>query len=187
VIAGALAVLAPSPEPTAVAAPPGVAGATLPVAGNGAVPVQVAAPTRVQLPSLGVDSALARLGVDSAGALMPPSDFTEAGWFTGGPAPGEVGPAVIAGHVDSRTGPAVFFRLRDIAVGDPVLVGRADGSTAQFTVTRVARHAKNAFPTAEVYGPTPDAQLRLITCGGDFDRANRSYLDNVVVYATLTG
>ena len=69
----------------------------------------------------------------------------------------------------------------------PFLVGRSDGTTAHFTVTRVARHPKDAFPTAEVYGPTPDAQLRLITCGGDFDRAERSYLDNVIVYATLTG
>jgi len=187
VLAGALAVLTPSPEPRAAAAPPVAPSATVTVAVNGTAPVQAAAPTRVQLPSLGVDSALARLGVDAAGALVPPSDFDLAGWFSGGPVPGDVGPAVIAGHVDSRTGPAVFFRLRHIAVGDPVLVGRTDGSTAQFTVTRVARYAKDAFPTAEVYGPTPDAQLRLITCGGDFDRANRSYLDNVVVYATLTG
>jgi Sortase domain len=164
-----------------------VVGATVPVLVRGTAPVPVAAPIRVQLPSLGVDSTLARLGVDASGALVPPSDFGEAGWFAEGPAPGEVGPAVIAGHVDSRTGPAVFFRLRDIAVGDPVLVGRSDGTTARFTVTTVARHPKDAFPTAEVYGPTPDAQLRLITCGGAFDRAGRSYLDNVIVYATLTG
>jgi hypothetical protein len=170
----------------AAAVPPAVVGGTVPVVVRGAAPVPVAAPTRVQLPSLGVDSSLAKLDVDSSGALVPPSGFDEAGWFAGGPAPGDVGPAVIAGHVDSRTGPAVFFRLRDVAVGDPVLVRRADGTTAHFTVTRVARHPKDAFPTAEVYGPTPDAQLRLITCGGDFDRAGRSYLDNVIVYATLT-
>jgi hypothetical protein len=183
VTAGALAVLAPSAGPGSAPLPPAAAGAVSVVAG-GTLPVPQAEPTRVRLPSIGVDSPLARLGVDSSGALVPPGDFDEAGWFTGGPAPGEVGPAVIAGHVDSRSGPAVFFRLREVAVGDPVFVGRADGTTARFTVTRVARHPKDAFPTAEVYGPTPDAELRLITCGGEFDRADRSYLDNVIVYAT---
>jgi hypothetical protein len=91
---------------------------------------------------------------------------------------------VITGHVDSVAGPAVFFRLRDVAVGDPVSVVRADGTTARFTVTRVARYPKAAFPAAEVYAPTPGAELRLITCGGAFDRAARSYLDDVVVYAS---
>ena len=145
----------------------------------------VPAPVRVRLPSVDVDSSLARLGTDAAGALVPPADFDQAGWFTAGPAPGETGPAVIAGHVDSRTGPAVFFRLAELAVGDPVLVGRRDGTTVTFTVTAVDRYAKSAFPTAEVYGPTPDAQLRLITCGGDFDRSRGSYTDNVVVSARL--
>jgi hypothetical protein len=92
---------------------------------------------------------------------------------------------VLTGHVDSREGPAVFFRLRDIAVGDPVSVVRADGTTLRFTVTRVARYPKNAFPTAEVYSPTAGPELRLITCGGDFDRGARSYLDDVVLYAAL--
>ena len=108
-----------------------------------------------------------------------------AGWYRQGPAPGDPGPAVLTGHVDSVAGPAVFFRLRDIAVGDPVLVDRADGTTVRFTVTRVARYPKGAFPAAEVYGPTPDAELRLITCGGVFDRATGSYADNVIVFARL--
>ena len=94
-----------------------------------------------------------------------------------------MGPAVLAGHVDSTAGPAVFWRLRDLAPGDEVLVDRADGTTARFTVTRVERHPKDAFPTDEVYGPTTGAELRLITCGGEFDRAARSYRDNVVVFA----
>ena len=114
---------------------------------------------------------------------MPPSDDTVAGWYRSGPAPGDVGPAVLTGHVDSVAGPAVFFRLRDVAVGDPVSVTRTDGTTVRFTVTRVARFPKDAFPTAEVYAPTPRAELRLITCGGAFDRTARSYLDDVVVYA----
>jgi hypothetical protein len=92
---------------------------------------------------------------------------------------------VITGHVDSVAGPAVFFRLRQVAAGDPVSVVRADGTTVRFTVTRVARYPKGDFPTAEVYAPTQRPELRLITCGGDFDRSARSYLDDLVVYAAL--
>jgi hypothetical protein len=142
-----------------------------------------AAPARLQVPAAGVDTALAPIDVDASGALVPPSDNTLAGWYRQGPAPGDAGPAVVTGHVDSSAGPAVFFRLRDVAVGDAVTVTRVDGTAVRFTVTRVARYSKDAFPGAEVYGPTPDAELRLITCGGAFDRAARSYLDNVVVYA----
>ncbi|MGY1604617.1 class F sortase [Geodermatophilus sp. SYSU D00815] len=145
-----------------------------------------AAPVRVRVPAIGVDSPLARLGTDPSGALVPSADPALAGWFASGPAPGEPGPAVLAGHVDSSRGPAVFFRLRELAPGDEVLVDRADGTTARFVVTAVARHPKAAFPAAEVYAPTPDAQLRLITCGGAFDREARSYLDNVVVSARAT-
>jgi sortase (surface protein transpeptidase) len=132
---------------------------------------------------VGVDSAVARLGTDAAGVLVPPEDFGQAGWFSGGPAPGETGPAVLAGHVDSWTGPAVFFRLDEIAVGAEVLVDRADGTTVPFVVTRVGRYAKDDFPTGEVYGPTTGAELRVVTCGGAFDQDRRSYRDNVVVYA----
>ena len=183
VIAGALAVLAPSPGP----APAEEVTTAQLVALRAAVPAGVAVPIRVRVPSLGVDSTLALLGVDGAGILVPPTAFDQAGWFAGGPAPGDVGPAVIAGHVDSWTGPAVFFRLDEIAVGDEVLVDRADGTTVRFAVTRTDRYAKDAVPTAEVYGPTPGAELRLITCGGEFDPARRSYLDNVVVYASPAG
>ena len=149
----------------------------------GSAPAAAAAPLRVRIPSIGVDSPLAGLGVDDEGVLVPPGDFDRAGWFSGGPVPGDVGPSVIAGHVDSQDGPAVFFRLRDLVAGDAILVDRADGTTARFIVSATDRYAKDAFPTAEVYGPTPDAQLRLITCGGSFDQDARSYLDNVVVFA----
>jgi hypothetical protein len=169
-----------SPVEAAAAVPPPV---TLEATTRPAAPD----PTRVQIPSVGVDSTLTRLGIDAAGALVPPEDFGVAGWFTGSPAPGDVGPAVIAGHVDSRTGPAVFFRLDEVAAGSEVLVDRADGTTLAFAVTRVDRYPKDEFPTNEVYGPTPGAELRLITCGGEFDRAARSYADNVVVYARQTG
>lgn len=152
---------------------------------SAAEPADSAEPTRLAVPTVGIDTPLRGIDLDPAGVLVPPSDGTLAGWYRSGPAPGDVGPAVLTGHVDSVAGPAVFFRLRDVAVGDPVSVTRADGTTIRFTVTRVARFPKGAFPTGEVYAPTPRAELRLITCGGAFDRAARSYLDNVVVYATL--
>ena len=173
---GAVTVPAQAAPPPARQAPPPV------VVAEAARPA--AAPLRVLVPSAGIDAALAGIGLDGDGSLVPPGDLATAGWFGQGPVPGEPGPAVLAGHVDSTGGPAVFFRLRDVRAGDPVLVTRADGSAVRFTVTRVARYAKTAFPTAEVYGPTPDAELRLITCGGDFDRAARSYRDNLVVYAS---
>ena len=147
---------------------------------------RAAAPVRLQVPSAGVDTTLAGIDLDAAGALVPPPESALAGWYRQGPAPGDPGPAVLTGHVDSVAGPAVFFRLRDVAVGDRVLVDRADGTTVRFTVTRVARYPKGAFPAAEVYGPTPDAELRLITCGGIFDRSTRSYSDNLVLYAALS-
>lgn len=104
-----------------------------------------------------------------------------------GPAPGQTGPAAIYGHVDTAAaGPAVFFRLGDLTPGDTIDVTRADRSIAVFTVYRIAEYAKDAFPTMTVYGDTPDAELRLITCGGDFDPATGSYLDNIVAYARLT-
>lgn len=142
-----------------------------------------AVPVRLMAPSVGIDTALAGTGLDDTGALVPPADGSVAGWYADGPAPGDAGPAVITGHVDGGGSPAVFFRLRDLAPGDPVLVQRADGSTVRFSVTAVARYAKNAFPTATVYRPTPGPELRLITCGGAFDYTRGSYRDDVVVYA----
>jgi sortase (surface protein transpeptidase) len=141
-------------------------------------------PTRLRIPAIGVDSPLEPLHLDAHGALTAPS-FPHAGWYADGPAPGDVGPAVLAGHVDSKSGPAVFYRLGALRAGDPVEVQR-DGRWLTFTVVDVRRYPKNAFPTAEVYGPTPDPQLRLITCSGVFDHARHSYLDNTVVYAVAT-
>lgn len=113
-----------------------------------------------------------------------PTNYQRAGWLDRSPAPGERGPAIIAGHVDSTVGPAVFFRLKEVHAGDRVMVTRADGRVVAFTVDGVQRYAKNAFPTDTVYGPAPGRVLRLITCGGSFDRNTRQYRDNVVVYAT---
>lgn len=178
-----LAVVAPlPPAPLKLDPPmrvPGPITVVAPAAATTAVPV------RVQL--AGVDAPVQPIGLDPAGALVPPADVDVAGWFTGGPAPGDVGPAVIAAHVDSVDRPGAFFRLRAVVPGDPVTVTRADGSAVRFVVTRVASYPKSAFPTAEVYGATPDAGLRLVTCGGAFDRAARSYVDDVVVFARRTG
>jgi sortase (surface protein transpeptidase) len=146
---------------------------------------QVADPARVRIPAIDVDAAVLPLAVDGQGVLPPPPTNVDTGWWRAGPEPGEAGPAVIVGHVDGREGPAVFFRLRQLAPGDEIAVDRVDGSTAVFTVERVERHAKDAFPTEAVYGRTPDARLRLVTCGGEFDRSTRHYVDNVVVFAVL--
>ncbi len=142
-------------------------------------------PVRVRIPALGLVSDLERLGLGPDGALLPPADFARAGWFTGSPVPGDVGPAVIAGHVDSFEGPAVFSGIRDLAPGDEVLVDLTDGTTVRFAVVAADRYPKDRFPTDVVYGPTPRAELRLITCGGEFDADRRSYRDNVVVSAVL--
>lgn len=141
-------------------------------------------PTAVRLPTVGVDAPLIGLGLAADGSMEVPTDFSEAGWLTTAAPPGERGNAVIAGHVDDRSGPAVFFRLRDLQPGDPVEVSRTDGVLVTYTVDRVERYPKDAFPTEEVFGPVPGSSLRLITCGGSFDPAVRSYRDNIVVYAS---
>jgi hypothetical protein len=138
-------------------------------------------PARIRIKTIALDSPLEALHVVK-GSLQPPDRFDRAGWYADGTAPGDTGPAVIAGHVDSKAGPAVFYRLRELVPGDKVEVLRG-GTVVTFTVIRTAWYPKTAFPTDAVYGPTPDRQLRLITCGGVFNRALRSYRDNLVVYA----
>jgi hypothetical protein len=145
----------------------------------------VADPVSVEIPALGVRSRLDRLRLDPARVLVPPADPAVAGWFSGGVRPGEPGPAVIAGHLDSRTGPGVFARLPQARPGQLVVVGLATGGTVRFRVDAVRTYPKDAFPTADVYGPAPDPQLRLITCGGAFNRARGHYTDNVIVFASL--
>ena len=149
----------------------------------GAAPVVAqGSPTRLRIAGIGVDTPLESLHLGPDGALLPPRGFARAGWYADGTAPGDNGPAVIAGHVDSRSGPAVFYRLRELTAGDRVVVVRG-GQSLTFQVTAVRWYPKSEFPTGDVYGPTPDRQLRLITCGGVFDRSLRSYRDNLVVYA----
>jgi hypothetical protein len=163
---------APIPAPVgpiAAVAQPQSAGVPLPVA--------------LTIPAIGVQTRLIHLGVTAAGTLQVPASTAVAGWYTGGPRPGAIGPAVIAGHIDSHVGPGIFFRLSQLRPGDRVYVRRADGSLALFRITAVRSYAKDHFPTLAVYGPTPDAELRLITCGGIFDPKLGSYLSNTVAYA----
>ncbi|MEU7612055.1 class F sortase [Micromonospora sp. NPDC049204] len=167
------------PPPPAATWHPGCTDECPPTA---AAPAPHGPPTRVRVPRIGVDSTLTVLGLDQAGALIPPSDFGTAGWYGGGPAPGDTGPAVLAGHLDSRSGPAVFARLGELRPGDRVEVWRG-GQRLPFRVTGSLRTRKDHFPTEAVYGPTPGAELRLVTCGGDFDRRSGHYRDNVVVFA----
>jgi hypothetical protein len=142
--------------------------------------------TSLSAPAIGVRTgALMELGLDADGALEVPPDAATAGWFTLGPSPGEPGPAVIAGHVDYAGVRGVFARLHELAPGDEVSVRRDDGSAAVFAVYRVERYPKSGFPTEQVYGDTAGPELRLITCGGVFDRGSGHYLDNVVAYARL--
>jgi LPXTG-site transpeptidase (sortase) family protein len=146
---------------------------------------QVARPVSLTIPLIGVKTNLITLGLAAGGAMqVPPSTSTVAGWFTGSPRPGAVGSSIIVGHVDSKHGPGIFFRLPELKKGDDVYVKRSDGTTAEFRVTEVQEYPKDHFPTDTVYGPTPDAELRLITCGGTFDSVTGHYLSNIIVYAT---
>lgn len=164
-------------------APPEQSLAGDPVA---AVPpdVQVAEPVAVRVASVGIDAETVPLDLDGEGALTPPP-YGLAGWWTDGPEPGEVGASVIAGHVDSRRGPDVFLRLREVREGDRIEVERADGTTTVFVVTGREQAPKDAFPTDAVYTPTPTPTLRLITCGGEIDPESGRYIDNVIVYADV--
>ncbi|WP_329428522.1 class F sortase [Streptosporangium sp. NBC_01495] len=145
---------------------------------------EVANPVRLRVPAIGVSTTVIALKLDARNKLVAPARFDRVGWNKAGPEPGEAGAAVIAGHVDSRTGPAVFYRLGKLRPGHRVHVDRADGSTVTFTVRRLARFPKSRIPDRQVYGSSKGAELRLITCGGTFDRKRRSYRDNVIVFAS---
>jgi hypothetical protein len=143
----------------------------------------VAEPVRLRIPALHVDSAVQRLGLQADGTVAVPKRTDVAGWYERGPRPGQPGPAVILGHVDSHTGPGIFINLGTVRPGTLVRVDLADGSTVMFRVTRIERVAKTRFPTDLVYAPTLDPTLRLVTCGGSFDHSRGSYRDNVIAFA----
>jgi sortase (surface protein transpeptidase) len=180
--------LAPGGEPaaraTASAAPaPAAAGRFQDPAAPPARAVR-GTPVRIEIPAIHVDAALQRLHRDAKGVLQPPDSWTEAGWFAGGVVPGAVGPAVIAGHLDTTKRAAVFVDLRLLRPGDRIRIVLSTERTVSFVVTHARVVRKALFPTDEVYGPTPDPQLRLITCSEPFDDAQGIYADNLVVFAT---
>lgn len=147
-------------------------------------PVESGDPTGVSIPAIGVDSEMVRLGLTAERSMEVPADYSLAGWYVHGPQPGEVGPAVIAGHVSSEDGPGVFYELHELEPGDEIVVDRDGAERVTFEVDRVEQHRKDEFPTDDVYGDTDDSQLRLITCGGEFDRQERSHRDNIIVFAS---
>jgi len=178
----------PEPSPAASAsaqdrAASGVnaAGGFRSVRGYRATPV----PVRIEVPSIGVASTLQRLGRAPDRTVQVPSRWEVAGWYAGGTRPGDPGSAVILGHVDSKSGPAVFYRLSELRRGDTVTIRRADGSSVRFVVQRTEQYPKDRFPTDEVYYPTLTPALRLVTCGGQFDHATGHYRSNVIVFATM--
>ncbi|MDJ0955160.1 MAG: class F sortase [Acidimicrobiia bacterium] len=146
-----------------------------------------ARPLRVRIERIGVDAGVVDLGLNDDGTLEVPKDFGITGWYTGRSVPGEEGPSVVVGHVDSQSGPAVFYRLRDLRVGDVIEVDRSDGLTALFRVTESILVDKDEFPTDRVYGATDAPVIRLITCGGDFDKSERSYVGNLIVLGEHIG
>ncbi|MEH1013966.1 class F sortase [Micromonospora sp. CPCC 206060] len=174
---------APLPAP-----PPDAADPDLAEGGRSADPgLPRSAPVLVTIERIKVRANVLLLGVRDDGTVeVPPmSQAHLAGWYGRGPSPGEIGNAVLMGHVDSaELGPAVFFRLGELAAGDRILVTRQDRSVVEFRVDAVRSYPKNAFPTALVYGPSDRAGLRLVTCGGTFDRQQNTYLNNVIVFAT---
>ena len=143
----------------------------------------VAKPAWLLVPAIGVSTTLIRLGLTSAGDLQVPTTTTVAGWYTGSPRPGQIGSSIIAGHIDSVAGPGIFYKLSELRRGEYVYIIRSNHTVAVFEVTASHLYAKADFPSHLVYGPVPDAELRLITCGGTFDYATGSYLSNVVVSA----
>ncbi|QIG43368.1 class F sortase [Nocardioides anomalus] len=141
-------------------------------------------PARIRIPAIGVDASMTELSIASGGAIEVPGDPDQAGWLDTTPTPGAQGPSVVAGHVDSTSGPAVFALLGSLSEGDEVLITRRDGTTVRFAVDGVRTYPQDQFPTEQVYGPVPGPVLRLITCGGAYERAHGGYQSNVVVYAS---
>lgn len=157
-----------------------------------AVPVKAAAlatarsaPVELKVPAISLAVSLSTLGLNADGTVEVPTDVQQPGWYGLGPSPGEIGSAVILGHVDSYQGPAVFFNLRSLVAGDDVDVNLADGVTAEFQVTSVAMYLKATFPAQAVYTSHGYSALQLVTCGGAFDSQTGHYLSNIVVYTSL--
>lgn len=144
-------------------------------------------PVQIEIPAIGVRAPVIKLGLNRDGSLEVPRRFGDAGWWSGGSRPGAPGPAVIVGHVDSHTGPAIFYRLGKLRSGDRIRVLARNGAATNWEVQRLEHHPKAHFPTAAVYGPTHGPALRLVTCSGGFNRSSGHYLDNTIVFAAPAG
>lgn len=179
----------PTPAPSS---PPTIPGSSPPPAfaagdtdlGDRPAPEGVE-PERIRIPAIDVDADVDDMGLNDDGSIEVPEQFADTGWWTHSPRPGRIGASAILGHVDSKTGPAVFFRLTDLQAGDRIHVDGEDGSTVTFAVRAVEQHPKASFPSERVFGATPAPTLRLITCGGAFDSNAGSHLDNIIVFADL--
>jgi sortase (surface protein transpeptidase) len=186
--AGAFAGLGSSRQPSTVVlaqAPAGSfkAGTTTAMAKLGAL--KRSRPVRLTIPALGIVTGLETLGIQADRQVMVPTTTRTPGWYIDGPAPGQMGSAVILGHVDSHLGPGVFFELKTMKAGDVIKVRLADGELTRFVVTKVVEYSKNTFPDRLVYGTHHTESLQLVTCGGAFDHATGHYLSNIVVYSHL--
>jgi LPXTG-site transpeptidase (sortase) family protein len=178
----------PPPATLAAGAPAATGGA------NGSATAKTAGlarsvPVSMSIPSINARSSLIQLGLnaDQSVQVPPVSTPMQAGWYDQGPTPGEVGPAVLLGHVDGNKQEGIFFRLHELKAGDEIQITRQDHSVVKFRVTKLTKVSKSTFPTVDVYGDTPDAELRVITCGGSFNPAAHSYVDSIIVYATMEG
>ncbi|WP_405581852.1 class F sortase [Streptomyces sp. NBC_01190] len=185
--APAAAVPGSGPAAGPLPAAPSTATGTAAAAPSDATAMTRSEPTLLSIPDIGVHAPFTKLALGSDGRLQapPPNNTNLVGWYGAGPTPGETGDAIVAGHVDTKTGPAVFVLLSLLKPGEKVSITRADASVAHFTIDSVETFDKDKFPDQRVYGNTPDAQLRIITCGGTFDRKKQDYKDNVVVFAHL--
>jgi sortase (surface protein transpeptidase) len=150
------------------------------------VPARPTGPMTITIPSIGVKAGIVGVGLQADGAMQVPDPY-QVGWYKRGPRPGAPGPAVLIGHVDDRTGPAVFYRLRELHPGDEILIRQRHGPTTRFTVQRLEHVPKTALPTKRIWTATPKPLLRLITCTGLIDHATGHYRDNLIVYAAQAG
>lgn len=143
-------------------------------------------PTRLVIPKLSLDTTfVSPLGLLPDQTIAVPDSFTQVGWYSGGVSPGEVGSSVILGHVDSKTGPAIFYSLGQLAIGDAIEITREDGKMVTYIVTKLERHPQSNFPTMAVYGQTDTPTLRLVTCSGTYNRGKQQYSHNLIVFAEL--
>lgn len=144
-------------------------------------------PVRLTIPAIDVATSVGTLGLQADHQVMVPTSTTTVGWYDGGAAPGQMGSAVILGHVDSYLGPGVFFQLKTLKAGNRINLVLADGAETQFAVTKVVEYSKTSFPDQLVYGAHGIQSLQLVTCGGTFDHATGHYESNIVVYSHLVG